>query len=150
MVLGAVLLLSVAVPAALRWMRPVYTSNYEQLKLRVDSLAPLVPSAKEGGKTSFERTDREARIFYFDPNTIPHDSLLMLGFSPKQASVIENYRRRGGFRTAEQFLRLYVVSNHQHLAGYIRIAQRRGAEPAAKADTPAAPPALAAVPAMRM
>jgi competence ComEA-like helix-hairpin-helix protein len=93
------------------------------LKLRVDSLAPLVQPAGKDYKTSFDRTDREAQKFYFNPNTISHDSLLLLGFSDKQAASIISYRSHGGFKTTEQFLRLNVVSNHQHLSGYVRMTQ---------------------------
>jgi DNA uptake protein ComE-like DNA-binding protein len=62
---------------------------------------------------------------------------LLLGFSPRQAAAIENYRNRGGFRTAEQFLRLSIVSNHQHLLPYIRIAQRHPSAPAAQSSATA-------------
>lgn len=62
--------------------------------------------------------------FEFDPNTIPEDSLVHLGFSPKQAQSILKYRSKGGrFRKKEDFSRLYVVSEEKYneLAGYIEI-----------------------------
>lgn len=53
--------------------------------------------------------------FAFDPNTISHDSLLLLGFSDAQARGIENYRSKGGkFRKKEDFARMYTVSPEKY------------------------------------
>jgi DNA uptake protein ComE-like DNA-binding protein len=123
-VLCALLLIAAGLPVMLRFLTPKYSSNYQELKLRVDSIFPLMPTASKDYKKTFERSDHHALLFYFDPNTISHDSLLLLGFSHKQAASIINYRSHGGFRTAEQFLRLNMVSHHQHLAGYIKIAAK--------------------------
>ncbi len=52
--------------------------------------------------------------FEFDPNTIDLAGLQKLGFSEKQAQSILNYRNKGGqFRKAEDFKKMYVVSD-QH------------------------------------
>ncbi len=62
--------------------------------------------------------------FAFDPNTISHDSLLLLGFSDAQARGIENYRSKGGkFRRKEDFARMYIVSpeKYQELEAFIVI-----------------------------
>ncbi|GHT68647.1 competence protein ComEA [Bacteroidia bacterium] len=124
-VLGILLLVVMGIPLVLKFAKPRYTNDYQQLKLKVDSLVPTLPTTSKPPKTAFERHDREAQKFYFDPNVISRDSLLLLGFSPKQATAIINYRQRGGkFRKPEDFLRLSITSNHQHLAGYIRIVQQ--------------------------
>lgn len=63
-------------------------------------------------------------FFDFNPNTISHDSLLLLGFSDAQARGIENYRRKGGkFRRKEDFARMYTVSpeKYQELEPFIAI-----------------------------
>lgn len=63
-------------------------------------------------------------LFDFNPNTISHDSLLLLGFSDAQARGIENYRRKGGkFRRKEDFARMYTVSpeKYQELEAFIVI-----------------------------
>lgn len=62
--------------------------------------------------------------FFFNPNTIPPDSLVLLGFSPKQAQTVVNYREKGGkFRKVEDFAKLYVVDSamYNSLKGYIVI-----------------------------
>lgn len=63
-------------------------------------------------------------LFDFNPNTISHDSLLLLGFSDAQARGIENYRCKGGkFRRKEDFARMYTVSpeKYQELESFIVI-----------------------------
>lgn len=63
-------------------------------------------------------------LFDFNPNTISHDSLLLLGFSDAQARGIENYRCKGGkFRRKEDFARMYTVSpeKYQELEAFIVI-----------------------------
>lgn len=48
----------------------------------------------------------------FDPNTLTAEGFVNLGFSPKQAQVIVNYRNKiGGFGDAESFAQCYVVSD---------------------------------------
>ena len=55
---------------------------------------------------------RQIQSFPFNPNTISHDSLVMLGFSDRQAEVIENYRNKGGkFKSPADFAKMYVVDS---------------------------------------
>ncbi len=64
--------------------------------------------------------------FEFDPNTITHEGLVKLGFSPRQADVIVRYRDRGAvFRSPEDFARCYTVSGEAFAAlkPYIRIGE---------------------------
>lgn len=50
--------------------------------------------------------------FRFNPNTISVEDLCRLGFSPKQAQSIDNYRKKGGvFRRKSDFARSYVVAD---------------------------------------
>ena len=57
-------------------------------------------------------------LFPFDPNTVTVEELVRLGFSQRQAQVIENYRSKGGkFTTANDFARMYVVDS----AAYVRL-----------------------------
>lgn len=54
---------------------------------------------------------RTTETFRFDPNTVSVEDLERLGFSPKQAASIDNYRAKGGrFRRKEDFAKSYVVS----------------------------------------
>jgi DNA uptake protein ComE-like DNA-binding protein len=137
-VLSALLLLAAGIPVALRFFTAKYSNNYQELKLMVDTMFAAMPAAKYDSKKSFEPSDFKRPAFYFDPNTIPLDSLLLLGFTHKQAMVVINYRQHGGFRSVEQFLRLSVVSRHQHLKPFVRIAWRQAAQniaAAAKVDS---------------
>lgn len=67
---------------------------------------------------------RRVSNFDFDPNSVSVEQLVMLGFSPKQAQSIDNYRSKGGrFRTKEDFARSYVVADSvfRRLEPYIQI-----------------------------
>lgn len=62
--------------------------------------------------------------FRFNPNTVGVEDLLRLGFSPKQAASIDNYRRKGGrFRHKADFKNSFVVSDSifKRLEPYIDI-----------------------------
>jgi DNA uptake protein ComE-like DNA-binding protein len=116
----------------LKYFTPRYNNDYQELKLRVDSLTAMLPKVDRKYKTSFERTDRERHIFRFNPNTIPLDSLMLLGFSHKQAMAIIHYRQHGGFSAKEQFMQLNIVSHHQHLSEYVMIEPPKESPPITK------------------
>lgn len=64
--------------------------------------------------------------FRFDPNEVSIEDLCRLGFSPKQAESIDNYRQKGGrFRRKEDFSKSYCVSDsiYRRLEPYIDIPQ---------------------------
>lgn len=68
---------------------------------------------------------RQAALSDFDPNALDAEDFVALGFSPRQAAAIIRYREaRGGFRTADDLGRSYVVSDEMfaRLRPYIRIA----------------------------
>ena len=73
------------------------------------------------------RSDAQSKnveTFRFDPNTISVDDLCRLGFSPKQAQSIDNYRKKGGrFRRKTDFAKSFVVSDniYRRLEPYIEI-----------------------------
>ena len=63
-------------------------------------------------------------LFPFDPNTVTAEELVRLGFSPRQAQVIENYRSKGGkFAAKKDFAKMYVVDSaaYARLEPYIKI-----------------------------
>lgn len=67
---------------------------------------------------------RKVESFRFNPNTATEEELCRLGFTPKQAQSIINYRNKGGrFRRPEDFARSYVVSDSifRRLKPYIDI-----------------------------
>ena len=67
---------------------------------------------------------KKVESFRFDPNTASADDLCRLGFTPKQAQSIINYREKGGhFRRKSDFAKSFVVSDsiYRRLEHYIDI-----------------------------
>ena len=67
---------------------------------------------------------RNIESFVFNPNTVSVEDLCRLGFTPKQAGAIDNYRQKGGrFRRKEDFAKSYVVADsvYRRLEAYIDI-----------------------------
>ena len=67
---------------------------------------------------------RNVESFRFNPNTVSEEDLCRLGFSPKQARSIINYREKGGrYRRPEDFEKSFVVSDsiYRRLKPYIDI-----------------------------
>jgi competence protein ComEA len=55
-----------------------------------------------------EEAQSAAELFPFNPNTLPYDSLLRLGFTPALARRLDNYRSKGGrFRKKDDLLKIY-------------------------------------------
>lgn len=71
-----------------------------------------------------EVKETEVQRFYFDPNTISKDSLILLGLSPKTAQTILNYRKKvGRFSQKEDLQKIYTLSpeDYQKIENYIDI-----------------------------
>lgn len=67
---------------------------------------------------------RQYENFPFDPNTVSVEDLMRLGFTERQASSIDNYRKKGGrFRRKSDFAKSYVVADsvYSRLEPYIDI-----------------------------
>lgn len=67
---------------------------------------------------------RNIESFVFNPNTVSIEDLCRLGFTPKQARAIDNYRQKGGrFRRKEDFAKSYVVDDsvYRRLEAYVDI-----------------------------
>lgn len=67
---------------------------------------------------------RKVESFRFNPNTVSLEDLQRLGFSPKQAQAIDNYRAKGGkFARKSDFAKSFVVSDsiYRRLETYIDI-----------------------------
>ena len=98
------------------------SSSYAQSsQTAVRKNAPHSPVA-EAVRRNLPR--RKVESFRFDPNTASEDDLCRLGFSPKQARSIVNYREKGGsFRRKSDFAKSYVVSDsiYRRLEAYIDI-----------------------------
>jgi len=103
----------------------VYISGAARQK---QSIADCLPTDSAAGETSGSVSRREAphspvvqsvreqtrrvESFKFNPNTATVEEFQRLGFSPKQAESIENYRQRGGrFRRKSDFAKSFVVAD---------------------------------------
>ena len=76
----------------------------------------------EAVRTNLPRTKVES--FSFDPNTVSVEDLCRLGFSPKQAQSIDNYRQKGGrFRRKSDFAKSFVVCDHPYHRQIVYISQ---------------------------
>lgn len=68
--------------------------------------------------------NNEPPLFYFDPNTLPQDSLVLLGLPRKTAQTIIKFRNKvRPFRQPEDLLDIYTLdeADYQRLLPYIRI-----------------------------
>ncbi len=63
-------------------------------------------------------------LFYFNPNTISEDSLLMLGLPERTVKAMLNYRQKGGrFKNAEQLSKIYTLTeeDYNRIAPFVSI-----------------------------
>lgn len=67
---------------------------------------------------------RKLKPFAFDPNTLPVDGWMRMGYSEKQANALDNYRKKGGvFRKKEDLKKIFFISDNDYaqLEKYIEI-----------------------------
>lgn len=90
--------------------------KYADTVRRAAAHSPVVNRVRE--------RSRKAENFRFNPNTATVEELVHLGFSDKQATSIDNYRKKGGrFRRKEDFAKSFVVSDeiYRRLESFIDI-----------------------------
>ena len=83
---------------------------------------------------------REAQRFHFDPNTLPGDSLRLLGLPARTVQTMLNYRSKGGrFREPEDLRKIYGLSqaDAKRLIPYVQIAAASPKPEQASAEPPA-------------
>ena len=118
---GIVVLLSLAVIlGVLPWILPLFVKQevipfepFEMEEINNDSIA-VAAAAEPMAKP----------LFYFDPNTISKDSLLLLGLPEKTAQTILNYRNKvKPFSTPADLKKIYNLdeSIYFRLAPFVRI-----------------------------
>lgn len=93
--------------------------EYEQYQ---DAAQAFFGELEAGGSSS---PAQAAEFFYFDPNTISRDSLLLLGLPARTANTIIKYREKvGRFYRPEDLRKLYTLSeeDYERLAPYVRMA----------------------------
>lgn len=102
-----------------KYERSTYNSS------AANNLSTLEKDSKGSIQTSAKGA--VAELFLFDPNTVSLPELTRLGMSEKQATVVINYRSKGGvFRNKEDFRKIYSVSDQLFLKvqDYIVINQK--------------------------
>jgi len=113
--LAALLLIVLLLPLLMRRSstRREPAADVEHLHALAAKLGEATPLPQRGKPPVSAPTPPPA-AFAFDPNTVSRDSLLLLGFSPKQAAAIAKYRERsGGFRASADFLTLHIITEAQ-------------------------------------
>lgn len=107
-----------------------YHPSTDQREL--DSLVSLLKakdtvSSFSANSIADQQLPLERELFFFDPNTVSHDSLLLLGFPPQLARRLLNYREKGGqFRKDTDLLKLYGIEQrlYQTLEPWIQLPQK--------------------------
>ena len=95
-----------------------YAENSTHVQRKNGYHAPHAESVRE------KLPRKKVESFRFDPNTVSIEELCRLGFTPKQAQAIDNYREKGGrFRRKTDFAKSFVVSDsvYRRLEQYIDI-----------------------------
>jgi len=96
-------------------------SFFSSLKIKPDESVIAQTSPIENEEV---RHPKEIKYFFFDPNNVNIEAMVLLGLSVKQASVVERYRDRGGiFRSPEDFAKVYVIDSlhYKKLKPWIKI-----------------------------
>ena len=115
------------VKSDLKRLYSIRATQYEILEPYIDLPDKKEPKFKKNQDKEYRsknKSRRPSELFAFDPNTISKDSLILLGFSPRQAQSIIKARSRGWkFKTKKDFSRLYVVSDSmfERLKDYIQL-----------------------------
>jgi competence ComEA-like helix-hairpin-helix protein len=108
-----ILLIVVILPRFFR-NSDIAAEDIERLKKEMDVF--LAEMEKQAVK------NKPDTVFMFDPNVIDSASLVLLGFSPRQAKSIVNYRNKGGkFYNKESFGKSFVVSEEMYARLYYYI-----------------------------
>ncbi|MDR2652676.1 MAG: helix-hairpin-helix domain-containing protein [Prevotellaceae bacterium] len=103
----------------------IAAEDVERLKKEMDVF--LAEMEKQSVKNKMDT------VFMFDPNVIDSASLVLLGFSPRQAKSIINYRNKGGkFYNKESFGKSFTVSEEMYARLYYYIDIKQEAPKKAK------------------
>ncbi|MCR9102298.1 MAG: helix-hairpin-helix domain-containing protein [bacterium] len=132
----AVLILTFALlPLVYPLLSPPSAVEFNGFEAELEAfLAPEEPSSAAAPETA---------LFHFDPNTLPLDSLQLLGLSRKTAATIVRFREKvKPFRQPEDLQDIYTLSEEDYarIAPYVRILSRPPnpqSSTTAMAETPA-------------
>jgi len=98
-------------------------SFFSSLKAKPDDIAQVTHNTLENEEVE---TKQNQKYFFFDPNTVTVNELVLLGLSVKQATVVEKFRSKGGqFNSPEDFAKVYVIDSsiYRKLRPWIKISK---------------------------
>lgn len=118
-ILAVLILIFALLPLVYPILPPPTSTDFAGFEAELEAFLPPedVPSA----------TAPEPALFHFDPNTLPLDSLQLLGLSRKTATTIIRFREKvKPFRQPEDLQDIYTLSEEDYarIAPYVRILSR--------------------------
>lgn len=133
LILGSLALLLFALPLAYPYYFDPSPVQHQAFAEEVNALhSDQAESAPEVASPS---------LFYFDPNTLPIDSLMLLGLPRSTANTIVKYRTKvRPFREVEDLLNIFTLSeaDYERIEPYVRITEQPPAasKSVAREETP--------------
>lgn len=91
-----------------------------EIKPHMDSITTFNPGTNDNGETHLKKI----QLFRFNPNGLPIEDWMRLGFTRSQAMSIKKYEAKGGrFYKKEDLKRMFVISDKQYgiMEAYIDI-----------------------------
>lgn len=125
--LMVILLIVLSIVALLPLHRPdvtEYTAFIDSIKEYEQVLLTDSVYTKNDFKYSSQHTANRIKPFTFDPNTLPTEGWVKMGFSPKQAKALDNYRKAGTvFKTKEDVKKIFFIGEEEYtiIEPYIEI-----------------------------
>lgn len=120
-----------AIPFIYDYYKPVEKDDPTLLsKLQHLKIVDEEHEAYTNVRANYINTEKNIRLFNFDPNTLPLQGWQRFGLSPKQAAAIVNYTRKGGrFYKPEDLQKMYTISPelYRKLLPYVQIAEQPAA-----------------------
>ncbi|KAA3644454.1 MAG: hypothetical protein DWP98_12170 [Bacteroidetes bacterium] len=119
-----ILLLLIGVNVWMSNQSQVITHNSSKIQEGLAYLDSIAEASKDNNR-NYEEVEPKNQILNlteFDPNEFSVSEFQKLGLSKKQASIIENYRNKGGvFKSKSDFKKMYSISDelYQKLEPYI-------------------------------
>lgn len=125
--LMVILLIVLSIVALLPLRQPdvtEYTAFIDSVKEYEQTLFTDSVYTKNESKYSYHHIGNHLKPFTFDPNTLPTEGWVKMGFSPKQAKALDNYRKAGAvFKTKDDVKKIFFIGEEEYtiIEPYIEI-----------------------------
>jgi DNA uptake protein ComE-like DNA-binding protein len=100
--------------------KKIYSIRFKQYQI----LEPYIDIKNKKASTEISENEKPAQTFPFNPNTIPADSMQMLGFSEQMAKRVINYREKvKPFQQKSDFKKVYGMDSvqYKHIEPFIQL-----------------------------